>query len=63
MVTYDKTAADTPCDCGNDTSQEGFFPCDRDGNEVEPLLGVWTEPLYVCARCRKIRKIIMEVLP
>jgi hypothetical protein len=41
------------CQCGNMPHTDGFFPCDRNGNEVEPEHGMWTD-LYVCARCDRI---------
>jgi hypothetical protein len=40
------------CLCGNRPDSDGFYPCDKDGNEVEPVEG-W-ENLYVCARCGRI---------
>jgi hypothetical protein len=41
------------CVCGNKPDSDGFFPCDSDGDEVEPVKGQW-EDLYVCARCGRI---------
>ena len=40
------------CLCGNTPSSDGFYPCDEEGNEMEPVKG-WNN-LYVCARCRRI---------
>jgi len=40
------------CICGNTPSEDGFYPCDKDGNEIEPVEG-W-EGLYVCDRCGRI---------
>ena len=40
------------CICRNKPSQDGFFPCDVNGNEMEPLAD-WPG-LYVCARCGRI---------
>jgi hypothetical protein len=40
------------CICGNRPDSDGFFPCDKDGNEMEPVKG-W-EDLYVCGRCGRI---------
>lgn len=40
------------CICGNDTSSDGFFPCDTNGNEMVPAEG-WDD-LYVCGRCGRI---------
>jgi len=42
------------CPCGNQPDQDGFLPCNPDGNEVEPLPEQWREPLYVCAKCGRI---------
>jgi hypothetical protein len=42
------------CLCGNDPTTDGFYPCLPDGRTVEPVEGVWVEPLYVCARCYRI---------
>ncbi len=42
------------CLCGNQPHEDGFFPCDQAGNEVEPTLGGVWENLYVCARCGRI---------
>jgi hypothetical protein len=33
---------------------DGFFPCDSEGEEVEPTLEEWTSNWYVCARCGRI---------
>jgi hypothetical protein len=40
------------CICKNTPDSDGFFPCDMEGNEVEPEAG-WAN-LYVCARCGRI---------
>ncbi len=40
------------CICKNMPASDGFYPCDEDGNEVEPVKG-WTG-LYVCNRCGRI---------
>jgi len=40
------------CLCGNRPDSDGFFPCDSDGNEMEPVQE-W-ENLYVCGRCGRI---------
>jgi hypothetical protein len=42
------------CRCGNTPATMGFFPCDRQGNEVEPTVEAWPEPLYRCDRCGRI---------
>jgi hypothetical protein len=40
------------CICGNTPGTDGFYPCDREGTEIEPAAG-WND-LYVCARCGRI---------
>lgn len=41
------------CICGNDTSG-GFYPCNRDGKQVDPSPEDWKEALYVCMDCGRI---------
>jgi hypothetical protein len=44
------------CICKNTPVDDGFYPCDEKGNEMEPTIGSgWTD-LYVCARCGRIIK-------
>ena len=40
------------CICKNTPDSDGFFPCDKEGNEVEPDAG-WAN-LYICAKCGRI---------
>jgi hypothetical protein len=40
------------CLCGNQPRSDGFYPCDKEGNEMEPADG-W-DSLYVCLRCGRI---------
>jgi hypothetical protein len=40
------------CRCKNTPLGDGFFPCDNEGKEQEPVAG-WND-LYVCARCGRI---------
>jgi hypothetical protein len=42
------------CTCGNKPTEDGFFPCNEQGNQVEPTEDQWKLPLYVCARCGRI---------
>jgi hypothetical protein len=42
------------CTCGNEPTEDGFYPCNARGNEVRPTPENWKEPLYVCARCGRI---------
>jgi hypothetical protein len=40
------------CLCRNTPVSHGFYPCDKDGNKVEPTAG-WDD-LYICAQCGRI---------
>jgi hypothetical protein len=40
------------CLCGNVPSDDGFYPCNNSGHEVEPTTG-WGG-LYVCLSCGRI---------
>jgi hypothetical protein len=40
------------CLCDNTPSDDGFYPCDETGNEVEPVAD-WSGH-YVCFRCGRI---------
>lgn len=42
------------CVCGNKPAIEGFFACDKDGNEIEPSIDSDWENLYVCFGCGRI---------
>jgi len=42
------------CICHNQPDYYGFYPCEREGNEVEPVEG-W-QGLYVCGDCGRIIK-------
>jgi hypothetical protein len=42
------------CVCGNKPTEDGFFPCDWEGNQVEPTAQEWPQPLYICERCGRI---------
>jgi hypothetical protein len=42
------------CICKNTPSDGGFYPCDKEGNEMEPLVGSDWDGLYVCADCGRI---------
>jgi hypothetical protein len=45
---------DLSCGCGNYPRLDGFFPCNEDGNEIEPTIGSGWAGLYVCGRCGNI---------
>ncbi len=45
------------CSCGNYPNAEGAFPCDREGNYVDPCPDEWPDDLYVCDRCGVIFRI------
>ena len=42
------------CICGNTPDSDGFYPCDKEGNEMEPSKGSDWDNLYVCASCGRI---------
>ena len=42
------------CLCDNTPTSDGFFPCDAEGNEMEPIKGSNWDELYVCGRCGRI---------
>jgi hypothetical protein len=42
------------CLCRNTPTSEGFYPCDLNGNIVEPTEKDWTTDLYVCDACGRI---------
>ncbi len=50
------------CICGNMPSDDGFYPCNSQGNRVEPTEKAWTTGLFVCDRCgRMINSITLAV--
>ncbi|MHB8147498.1 MAG: hypothetical protein ACYDGM_09620 [Vulcanimicrobiaceae bacterium] len=42
------------CICNNTPDSDGFFSCDKDGNEVDPTHRDWKTNWYVCGRCGRI---------
>jgi hypothetical protein len=51
------------CICGNRPTSDGFYPCDQDGNEVEPTPTEWKTNWYVCGRCgRMIDQNTLEIV-
>jgi len=44
------------CICRNMAAYGGFYPCDKNGDEMEPLIGSDWDGLYVCADCGRIIK-------
>jgi hypothetical protein len=42
------------CICGNRPDSDGFYPCDKSGNEMEPVKGSSWDGLYVCNQCGRI---------
>lgn len=47
-------STDWICVCGNTANHSGFFACNKQGNEMEPLIGSDWPNLYVCAGCGRI---------
>jgi hypothetical protein len=53
FITHDKGDEHAwTCICGNRPIDDGFYPCDDKGQEVEPTSG-WNG-LYVCDRCGRV---------
>lgn len=51
------------CLCGNTPTDDGFYPCDRHGNEIMLTLESGWLDLYVCANCHRIiRQNSLEVV-
>jgi hypothetical protein len=48
------TDGEWKCNCGNTADRNGFFPCDPDGKDVEPVAGQWDEDLLKCDSCGAI---------
>jgi hypothetical protein len=42
------------CLCGNRAIEDGFYPCNSEGEQVEPTDEDWTTNCYVCDRCGRI---------
>jgi len=42
------------CLCGNHSSEDGFDPCDADGNIIEPVESEGWDELYRCCRCGRV---------
>jgi len=42
------------CICGNNPSEDGFYPVNEDGHEVEPTVEDWKTNEYFCARCGRV---------
>jgi hypothetical protein len=42
------------CICGNMPDQDGFFPCNARGDEVEPTTEAWKTNWYVCNGCGRM---------
>lgn len=42
------------CICDNMPSEDGFYPCNSQGEKVEPTEKEWTTDLYVCDRCGRM---------
>ena len=46
--------SDWVCPCGNTPGQDGFRPCDADGDEVPYDSPRWKKKLQICRRCGRI---------
>ena len=47
---------DITCPCGNTPRSDGFYPCDADGNQMEPTDGGGWDGLYVCPVCHRLHR-------
>jgi hypothetical protein len=52
-VTLEEFDDDFICSCGNDVMGDGFHTCDPNGNEAEPIAGIW-QGHYKCGSCNLI---------
>ncbi len=54
FITHEESDPDAwTCICRNTPCGGGFYPCNSNGDEVEPVEGKWDD-LYVCADCGRI---------
>lgn len=54
LLTENDFNDDFTCDCGNTVTNSGFYPCNENGEEIEPTKeSNWTN-LYVCGACGRI---------
>lgn len=51
-IRYDQDQDDWICLCGNYPALHGFYPCDEDGNWIEPA-EEWND-LYRCHQCGRV---------
>ncbi len=42
------------CVCGNRPIDQGFYPCDANGNELDPVKGSGWSGLHVCDGCGRV---------
>jgi len=56
IITIHPDGTDIVCECGNDTRSDGFFPCDSEGNEMEPTLDSDWDGLYLCPPCGQLHR-------
>jgi hypothetical protein len=55
IITHNE-GTDWVCVCGNTPDSDGFFPCDEQGEFIEPTLDSDWNGLYVCDRCGQLHK-------
>ena len=54
-ITHEPSSTDAwICVCRNTPADDGFYPCDENGNKVEPTPETWRTNLYVCDKCGRI---------
>ena len=57
FITHEPQSEDAwTCICKNTPADDGFYPCNFQGREVEPTAEEWTSGCYVCNKCGRIIK-------
>lgn len=51
---------DIVCPCGNTPHTDGFFPCNSDGEQMEPTLESNWDGLYICQACSRLHRFLEE---
>ena len=54
LTTYEQDTDSWICICGNTPIGDGFYPCNTEGEQVEPTPEGWTTNWYVCDRCGRV---------
>lgn len=57
MIHLHHDGQDIICPCGNTPRSDGFFPCDAEGNEIEPTINSGWDGLYACPVCQRLHRL------